>query len=409
MAIIEVTASGTGDDTITLQTAIAGATTKDRIVIHGACFTSQRIAAPCVIEGDDKINSTLNVIPGSGLPSLATIVDKSGIGFRHLGFVGEDVYNTTGPGAAIALGAQSVPCFDQFVEDCAFSKFKADQWILGGSGAPVNGLRLTYLHFVSTAADVTFTGARLNGGTFINLYGQAGGFTNTKLSGLIMDGTGVAFGVTAFGNHERLIIDRFQIDNMGLNTVAGQNTHPINIYNTDASPNDVTIALGQITNPADDGVYVANASNVDTINCKITGQYRTDSVSLPRAAVAYNGVNRGLISGCNLTNNWRAIAISGGSGTPACYDISVLGNKIYNDRDSDAVGIFGDGATLALNSRFVVMGNDIWLKGGGSQAFGGVINGSGDIRCTGNTARAAVLGITGWTGASVITSPNILG
>jgi len=390
--LIEVTGTGV-DDTVALQAAATSATAKDKIRLYGPCVTSRIFSPPCSWGGVSSVESQLIALAGSGT-NLASISDRSGISVTDIGFVGEGLPNGT---FGLAVGSPTTASTDQLIEGCSFSKLSANQWIVGGAAAPCNGLRIRKNHFNSTAADYPGTGG---GGIFIYLQSGAGFFTNGEIDGNIMDGPGVSFGVTLFGNHIGFLITRNQINNIGLNVTVQPGfpgRYGITIYNTDATPINGITSDNLIINPAECGIYIANASEQTVTGNRIVGQYGNANISsLPRGAISLNGLNGGLIANNDLENFLWGIALSGGSpGTPPCANLSILANRLRDSINANAIALNADSAVFSTGANLTFAFNDINLDGGGSAAFGGSLTGNGNITVSQNTGHAAHI----WGGA----------
>jgi hypothetical protein len=412
-SIIDVTAAPFnaqgigGDDTAAIMAANATAVPGDVLYFPpGSYGLSQMITANCSLMGGGRIQSQLFAIPGSNLIHIVRFIDVSGFTVSGLRFSGDNSLQTVG-GAAIHISNSADGIQDICLTNLRFDNFKASNWVWFYAHQNITRVEISNCHWFTHVGNGPSYMQGGDGGTCLAVFGSSTGMVyDFTCRDNIIDGVGVALGFAFYENVQKLSIHDNKIDRMGEATAANQNSYAIMVYGDTTPPTDVSIHGDIITSPASCGIYAATAASVTIVGERIKGQTRTDDVTLPRGAIALNGVRGGLVSGCDLEDNQFGISVAGGLGANPVYDLVLSGNRIRSTAGGTTKGIAFRGVVLAASQRIAVEGNDVFIYSGSGTAISGSISGSGDICILNNTMKAATIMGAGISGANVQLSPN---
>lgn len=171
------------------------------------------------------------------------------------------------------------------------------------------------------------------------IYGIEAPIVDVEIPGFYAEADFIKSGIVIFGKVNRVLIDRPTILSAGQgDTENDKGAYAINVYGDEGDLTDVTINDPVITNPRSVGIYLRGVQRA-TVNLKrISGQTDTETGSLPKAAIATNGVSQLKIIGGDL---------GGAGGDANVHDLYLVASTTSTDLDVVVEDVRMRGATGA--------------------------------------------------------------
>lgn len=342
---------GVTDDATALQNMINGSVAKTILIPAGTCVTGSTLNLPSgtTIIGtgwDSIIKSTVVNTPTFGETNVSNVFLSN--------FTIQGTNNSSGWGSASNFGALSVTVNNSAIttsSNIQFTKmqvmgYNATYWVkidLSGASFGLTDVKFDDNTITSSAASVpTEPDPTKNSNYgFVFFSGTTQALRNASFSRNKIHATGMCFPMIFFGNVISANIDANEIDSAGQTSpthcdnasATTINAYGIGVYDLYGNGNfatNYTIANNIINTPYGSGIYIVVGSSTSRANASIVGnvisdQTSTDNATLPRAAIALNGVSDLAVVGNVLNGNFGGIDISAVSAN----EINVIGNKCY--------------------------------------------------------------------------------
>lgn len=301
------------------------------------------LSTGAVVRGAGQENTVLT-ITGAGAANLFTATDVQGIRLERFQAVGNSAALSDGDGKVLAVTGTTATVLRGFtVEDCTFDNFGGDYWIdvyQSHTGGNIENVRVQDNVFLSRSGNCRVPTLLTSTSVCFVAHGAPGGtglVRDVRISDNYAECTFIKGFAWVYNNVEDVAFADNVILNAGADGGISDDVgcYALMAYNSTpsyADPLRVRCEGNHIVAPRSCGIYAAGAADVRITGNYISGQTDAEGSTLPKGAVALNGVTSALIEGNELRDNrfgvWAATAPDVDSHT------RIANNTIVSDSDN---------------------------------------------------------------------------
>jgi hypothetical protein len=296
--------AGTTDDTAVVTYA---ATLGINVIVSNKCMVSASMPNKSKFFGALGAQVSQFVVkPATLVDNLFNSVDESNTSFNKVGFIGNNL--ASGGGAAgLRFGALTKEVQDNAVTECYFENFKHNYWVyftnLTSAFKCIRPIANNNVFVSKTGNDIDNTNIGVPA-TCIAFQGSitvlTGRVEDLQANNNNMKCSHMKRGVDVWGNCHKGQANYNTIANAGLNGFDDTATYAICLYSNRFiagapeyayDPSGIESKGNKITNPRDCGYYLQSINESNIHHNNIQGQTSTADGTIPKGAIAPNGVH----------------------------------------------------------------------------------------------------------------------